>query len=111
MTKASDQTETAPGLRGPSYQDLLDEEAVSVPSVLRKVESVPLATTDISMERYITREWHDLEMERMWSRRPMEYERSTIPVFTGGDRSAPSAAAYRNSGVPFMASHGRSMGR
>jgi phenylpropionate dioxygenase-like ring-hydroxylating dioxygenase large terminal subunit len=55
----------SPGL---SYQDLLDADTHDVPKVLRIEAPRFLGNEDIPIERYISREWHDLEKERLWSR-------------------------------------------
>jgi nitrite reductase/ring-hydroxylating ferredoxin subunit len=67
MTRTDD-PRALTGSAGPSIQDLLDREDVAVPETLRRTGSVPLGTADIPMERYISRAWHDLEMEHMWKR-------------------------------------------
>lgn len=55
----------SPGL---SYQQLLDTDSREVPDVLR-LESAPfLGTDDVPVERYISRDFHELEKERLWSR-------------------------------------------
>lgn len=52
----------------PTVQELLDAEDVPVPEVLRRESSVDLGSEDISRERYFSRQWHDLEVERVWKR-------------------------------------------
>ncbi len=53
---------------GPSVQDLLRLERRAVPAALTEEYSDPLGTEDLSRERYFSREFLRLEMERMWSR-------------------------------------------
>jgi phenylpropionate dioxygenase-like ring-hydroxylating dioxygenase large terminal subunit len=53
---------------GISYQDLLDTDTHPVPAVLRLESPKYLGSADISIDRYITREWHDREVTHLWSR-------------------------------------------
>ena len=64
---ATDEPGTArsPGI---SYQQLLDTDTHPVPDVLRLESPRYAGTEDFSVERYTTREWHELEKERLWSR-------------------------------------------
>jgi nitrite reductase/ring-hydroxylating ferredoxin subunit len=57
----------SPGL---SYQDLLDADSrpEAVPAVLRWQRWAHLGDDDIPLERYTSREFHELERERMWKR-------------------------------------------
>jgi nitrite reductase/ring-hydroxylating ferredoxin subunit len=52
----------------PSVQDLLDNDIVEVPAPLREQSQRPLGLKDITVERYLSREFHDLEVERVWGR-------------------------------------------
>ena len=56
------------GPPGPSLQSLLDRERASVPAALRSVSQVDLGLGDVDRLRYLSREWHDLEVERVWKR-------------------------------------------
>ena len=58
------------GARSPgiSYQELLDADTHDVPDVLRLESPRFLGDEDISISRYTTREWHDIEVEKLWSR-------------------------------------------
>ncbi len=67
MTRTDD-PQVPTGRSGPSFQELLDREAVEVPDTLRRTAFVPLGTADLSMARYTSKAWHDLEVEHMWSR-------------------------------------------
>ena len=53
----------------PSVQDVLAEDSRPAPEILT-VESPPtgLGTEDISVERYYSQEWHDMEMEKVWKK-------------------------------------------
>ncbi|MEP7114507.1 MAG: aromatic ring-hydroxylating dioxygenase subunit alpha, partial [Ilumatobacteraceae bacterium] len=53
---------------GITYQELLDTDSHEVPKVLRLESPRYLGSDDISIERYISREWHEREVERMWKR-------------------------------------------
>lgn len=53
---------------GITYQQLLDEDTHPVPDVLRLESNPPMTSEDVSIERYTTREWHEIEKERLWSR-------------------------------------------
>jgi phenylpropionate dioxygenase-like ring-hydroxylating dioxygenase large terminal subunit len=60
----------APGdarARGFSVQDVWRAEMGEVPEELREHWRY-LGSRDIPKDRYLTKEWHDLEVERMWSR-------------------------------------------
>jgi phenylpropionate dioxygenase-like ring-hydroxylating dioxygenase large terminal subunit len=51
-----------------SYQDLLDTDTHEVPVSLRRTSTAQFDDTDIPVTRYTTREFHDLEVERLWRR-------------------------------------------
>ena len=53
---------------GESYQQMLDKESNPVPDALRESTNTYLGSDNISVDRYLTREFHDLEVEKMWSR-------------------------------------------
>ena len=55
----------SPGL---TYQQLLDEDTREVPEVLRLQSPKDLGDADIPVERYTSKAWHDLEVERLWRR-------------------------------------------
>ncbi len=64
-TKVDVRQDRSPGV---SYQELLDTDTKPVPEVLR-LESAPfLGTDDIPVERYISREFHELEKVHLWSK-------------------------------------------
>ena len=53
---------------GLSFQDLLDLEEVPVPDFLRENTCAYMGDDDLPVERYISREFHDQEKEKMWSK-------------------------------------------
>jgi len=53
---------------GPSYQQLLDTDSRPVPEVLRLESPTYLGDDDKPVARYISREFHELEVERLWMR-------------------------------------------
>lgn len=69
MTGIDDRTLEQP-LVGPglTWQDLLDGDTHSVPAFLREQRPYLNGTDDIPKERYVSRAWHELEKERLWSR-------------------------------------------
>ena len=70
MAKAeqSASTGTVPGPKGPSYQALLDLEQNPVPDCLREDTRPNLGSGNLSVARYLSREFHDLEVEHVWKR-------------------------------------------
>ena len=54
--------------RDPSetFQDLLDREKVSVPAALRESTDTYLGSEDIPVERYISQDFFDREVEKVW---------------------------------------------
>ena len=56
------------GPKGPSYQDLLDLEYHPVPDCLRENTRPNLGCGNLSVERYLSREFHELEVEHVWKR-------------------------------------------
>src|SRR5215203_3915969 len=71
MTTTSDSptaqkgTARSPGL---SYQQLLDSDTHEVPKILREESPRFFGDEDVPIDRYISREWHEREKERLWSR-------------------------------------------
>jgi phenylpropionate dioxygenase-like ring-hydroxylating dioxygenase large terminal subunit len=51
-----------------SYQDLLDTETVAVPDALRSDTAPYLGSDNLPTERWTSREFFDLEVEKMWSK-------------------------------------------
>src|SRR5438105_11142866 len=54
--------------RGITYQELLDTDTHPVPAVLRLRSDDDFGAQDVPVERYISRDFHELEKERLWSR-------------------------------------------
>jgi len=54
--------------RNPSYtfQDLLDRESVEVPAALRESTETYLGSQDLDIDRYISREFFEREVEKVW---------------------------------------------
>ncbi len=63
--RAEPELARSPGI---SYQELLDTDTRPVPAVLRLTSPASLGSDDIPVERYISRAWHLLEVERLWKR-------------------------------------------
>ena len=53
---------------GITYQQLLDADTHPVPDVLRLESPRHIDTDQVPVERYTSREWHRLEVERLWKR-------------------------------------------
>jgi phenylpropionate dioxygenase-like ring-hydroxylating dioxygenase large terminal subunit len=51
-----------------SYQDLLDRDTRRVPDVLRWQSAEDLPVVRVPIERYTSRAFHELEVERLWRR-------------------------------------------
>ncbi len=49
-----------------SFQELLDRETVEVPAALRESTETYLGSEDIAIDRYLSREFFDLEVEKVW---------------------------------------------
>jgi phenylpropionate dioxygenase-like ring-hydroxylating dioxygenase large terminal subunit len=54
--------------RGVDYQDLLDADTVDVPVVLRTRNPIDPGPSFVPVERYTSRAFHELEVERLWKR-------------------------------------------
>jgi phenylpropionate dioxygenase-like ring-hydroxylating dioxygenase large terminal subunit len=68
MATASMSSKGGPRSSGISYQDLLDRDSRPVPPVLRTESPPELGVTHVPRARYVSREFHDLEMEKVWRR-------------------------------------------
>ena len=55
-----------PGSKAPSVQQLLDRETRPVPDFLRAESQVDLGVEGVDIAKYLSREYHDLEMEHVW---------------------------------------------
>jgi phenylpropionate dioxygenase-like ring-hydroxylating dioxygenase large terminal subunit len=53
---------------GQSYQVLLDKETNPVPDSLRDNTNPYLGSENLSVDRYLSREFHELEVEHVWQR-------------------------------------------
>jgi len=53
---------------GPSYQNLLDIDSKSVPDSMRRNQPGYFGAQDVPVERYLSREYHELEKRHLWSR-------------------------------------------
>jgi phenylpropionate dioxygenase-like ring-hydroxylating dioxygenase large terminal subunit len=53
---------------GISYQQILDEDSHPVPDIMRTISPLEPGPTVVSAERYYSRAFHDLEVEKLWSR-------------------------------------------
>ncbi|MEM9621053.1 MAG: aromatic ring-hydroxylating dioxygenase subunit alpha [Pseudomonadota bacterium] len=53
---------------GITYQTLLDEDSHPVPDIMRVEQPLPPGPTRIDASIYYSREFHDLEVEKIWSR-------------------------------------------
>ena len=51
-----------------SFQDLLNEETVPVPAALRESTNTYLGSEDLDAERYLSREFFEREVEKVWRR-------------------------------------------
>ncbi len=54
--------------KGISYQRLLDSDSRAVPEILRRENRFELPPSEIAVERYTSRAFFDLEVERLWKR-------------------------------------------
>jgi len=56
--------------RNPSatFQDLLDREEVAVPAALRESTETYLGSDDIAIDRYVSRDFFDREVDKVWRR-------------------------------------------
>lgn len=69
MTVTDDRTAADTGTArstGVSYQELLDTDTHPVPPVLRNVSPGYFGDHDIPVSRYTSREFHELEKEKLW---------------------------------------------
>jgi len=53
---------------GVTYQELLDQDSHPVPDVMRRVSPMPPGPTIVPAERYYSKAFHDLEVEKVWKR-------------------------------------------
>lgn len=67
-TDAMTATEARTRSPGVTYQELLDDDTHPVPDVLRLESRRDLGDEDVPRERYVSREWHRREVDRLWRR-------------------------------------------
>lgn len=51
---------------GISYQELLDQENIPVPDALRTSTETYLGSTPLSIDRYLSRDYYEQEIEKLW---------------------------------------------
>ena len=51
-----------------TYQQLLDDDTKAVPDVLRLESPRYLGSDDVDIAHYVSRDVHEREVERLWSR-------------------------------------------
>ena len=70
VTKSAEDLDPSTMVRSPglTYQQLLDEDTHPVPPVLRLQSPKYFGDADIAVERYVSKAWHDREVERLWRR-------------------------------------------
>ena len=57
-----------PRSSGITYQELLDQDTRPVPAVLRLESARSLPEARVPIERYTSRDFHDLEIEKLWKK-------------------------------------------
>jgi phenylpropionate dioxygenase-like ring-hydroxylating dioxygenase large terminal subunit len=65
MSDRPTKTTRSPGI---TYQELLDTDTHPVPAVLRIEHPRWFGDDDVSIDRYISHEWHEREVAKLWSR-------------------------------------------
>ena len=60
--------DTMPRSPGVTYQELLDQDSHEVPDVLRMQSPKDLGLNDYSVNRYISADYHQKEVERLWKK-------------------------------------------
>jgi phenylpropionate dioxygenase-like ring-hydroxylating dioxygenase large terminal subunit len=68
MTVKTDKTSRAARSPGITYQELLGTDSHKVPDILRLTADIDFEPADIPVERYTSRAFHELEVEKLWSR-------------------------------------------
>jgi len=53
---------------GVTYQELLDQDSHPVPAIMRVQSPLPPGPTTVPAERYFSKDFHDLEVEKIWKR-------------------------------------------
>jgi phenylpropionate dioxygenase-like ring-hydroxylating dioxygenase large terminal subunit len=65
-TSPSHELVMPPGPR--SYQDVLDDETNPIPDALRAESALAIGQDRLDVERFISREYHDREVAKMWTK-------------------------------------------
>jgi len=73
-----------------NVQDVLRQDLIAPPAALMEASDYSLGTPPVDVERYLTREFHDLEVKHMWSR-VWQFAAWTYDIPKPGD-----VAVYRN---------------
>ncbi|TDJ40899.1 MAG: hypothetical protein E2O54_06570, partial [Gammaproteobacteria bacterium] len=50
---------------GITLQQLFDDDLIGPPAAFREESRVSMGSADLSIERYVSRDWHDREVERV----------------------------------------------
>ncbi len=50
----------------PSLQDIYEQDMIAPPAHMREESRIDMGNEDIPVERYYSKEWHDLEVEKVW---------------------------------------------
>lgn len=66
--KMRDSQKEIPRCPGRTWQDALDNDDRKVPEFLRAESPYQSRMDDVPKDRYLSRAWHELEKERLWSR-------------------------------------------
>ena len=100
MVETATGTDRSAGL---SYQEILDTDSRKVPGILRVQIPLPKGPTVVPAERYYSKAFHDLEVEKVWKRVwQMACHELDIPevgdyhVYEIAHLSIPSAMPTRN---------------
>ena len=92
-SKTSNEASVIARSSGESYQQMLDKETNPVPDALRENTNTFLGSENLSVDRYLSREFHDLEVEKMWSRTWQAVCRET-ELSDAGDFTVYDIASY-----------------
>jgi phenylpropionate dioxygenase-like ring-hydroxylating dioxygenase large terminal subunit len=67
IIKAKDMNYKASG-DGPTLQELFDGDTIPAPAGFREVPEMELGSADISVDRYISQDYHDAEVKNVWQK-------------------------------------------
>lgn len=65
---SKDAVKIAAHSEGISYQDLIASDLVQAPDVLKLQSPIEIPVLEVPVSQYTTREFHDTEMEKVWSK-------------------------------------------